>query len=76
VGALIEYLCAADHERHDESAITLVEGRWAYCRHGGGADGHDWQRINPTDFGELRTFGATALHDLVSHAPSAESQRR
>jgi hypothetical protein len=66
VAALIEYLCSADHERHDESAITLFEGLWAYCRHGGAADGHEWQRIKPTDYAELRALGPNGMHELVA----------
>lgn len=73
MAALIEYLCMVDHERNDESAITLVEGLWAYCRHGGAADGHEWQRIKPTDYAELRMLGPYAINDLV--AGSARAQK-
>jgi hypothetical protein len=30
MGAAIEYLCSASHERRDEGIITVVEGLWAY----------------------------------------------
>lgn len=76
VAGQIEYLCIADHEWHDESAITLVEGLWAFCRRGGAADGHEWKRIKPTDYAELRTLGPSALHDLVARSRQHEESRR
>lgn len=75
MAALIEYLCTANHERHDESAVTLIEGLWAYCRHGGAADGHEWQRIRPTEYAELKTLGSSAINDLVARPSGKESQR-
>jgi hypothetical protein len=76
VAALIEYLCSADHERHDDSAITLVKGRWAYCRHGGAADGHDWQRIEPTDYAQLRALGPSAMQELMARSTRHEENQR
>jgi hypothetical protein len=76
VAALIEHLCTADHERHDESAVTLVEGRWAYCRHGGAADGHEWQPIEPTDYAELRQLGPSGMHALIARSTRREETQR
>jgi hypothetical protein len=58
--ASIEFVCTADHvervRRGDEGkTITLIEGRWAYCPHGG-LDAHKWRRIEATSLYELEMF--------------------
>jgi hypothetical protein len=59
--ASIEFVCTADHlertRREDEGkTITLIEGRWAYCSHGG-IDTHTWKRIAATSLYELEMLG-------------------
>jgi hypothetical protein len=66
LGAAIEYLCSAAHERRDEGTITIVEGTWAYCGCGA-AQNHLWQRIPPTGLATLRALSAEALRDLAEH---------
>jgi len=57
--ALFEYRCT--EPRHEAlsteavatiSPITVVEGKWAYCR-AGAASGHNWQVISPTSLSNL-----------------------
>lgn len=51
---MIEMVCAAHTKGSSEgSLVTTVDGAWAYCPTGG-AEGHDWQRIEPTSLEVLR----------------------
>ena len=53
VGTAIEFLCVAAHEVRDQSAVTVHEGRWAYCASGGNGE-HTWEAILPTPLAELQ----------------------
>jgi hypothetical protein len=54
MGAMIELVCAAHVEAGiDGPLVTTVESVWAYCL-GGGDEGHDWQKIQPTALELLR----------------------
>jgi hypothetical protein len=76
MSADIEFLCVATHERRDVGAVTIVEGRWAYC--GEGAEGdHDWQPIKPTPIGEPAGMGPNARQALLKAlGGSAQGRRR
>jgi hypothetical protein len=63
--ALIRYLCVAEHERHDESAITLFEASKRTAGTRAGATGHEWRQITPTLIGELQQLGPIAMSRLV-----------
>ena len=67
MSAVVEFLCAASHERREAGGITVVDGHWANCGHGAEAD-HEWRRIEPTPFADLRAMGPQARHDLVRGA--------
>src|ERR1051325_4117692 len=62
MGASIEYVCSEAHERRDAGAVTIVDGRWAYCACGA-AEEHTWVRITPTELGQLRAPGHGARHE-------------
>jgi hypothetical protein len=67
VSALIEFLCAASHERRGVAAVTVVQGHWAYCGQGGTED-HDWRRIEATPIADLAAMGPQARHGLATRA--------
>lgn len=54
MAAMIELTCAAHFETRAGPLVTTVEGIWAYCL-GGGEDGHEWRRIEPTALELLRS---------------------
>jgi len=65
VPAVIEFLCAAAHERRESGLVTIVDGHWAYCGQGGSED-HEWRRIEATLMADLLAMGPHARHELVS----------
>ena len=54
MAAMIEYVCAAQHDRREEPSVTLEQGSWAYCSWGA-RSGHRWTRIDPTAIEALRS---------------------
>ena len=47
--AAIELVCRQHVEAGGEgSTVIIVDGLWAYCA-GAATDGHDWERVPPTD---------------------------
>jgi len=75
MSADIEFLCAASHERRDVGAVTIVEGRWAYCAEGAEGD-HEWRHIAPTPMGELAGMGHHARQELLTGAAAQEKRRK
>ncbi len=67
MSAVVDYLCAASHERRESGVVTVVDGHWAYCSQGG-AEGHEWHRIEATAMTELLAMGPHARQDLVIRA--------
>jgi hypothetical protein len=65
--ALVEYLCAAPHDRRESGVVTVVDGHWAYCGQGA-ADGHDWRGIQATPMPDLLAMGPHARNDLLTRA--------
>lgn len=63
MGALISWVCRADHpvqERSEyEPAITINRGAWAVCLQGGD-DEHKWDAIEPSAVETLRYHRTTA----------------
>ena len=57
MAAMIEYVCTAQHGRHEDPSVTLEQGSWAYCSWGASA-GHRWTRIDPTTVEALRSTRA------------------
>jgi hypothetical protein len=56
-GALVRYYCVAHNTcAIDRSPITRFNGAWSFCVNGYGG-GHDWRRIEPVRYEELRSFG-------------------
>jgi hypothetical protein len=63
---LIELVCATHLERSkNDSLVTAVEGRWAFCA-AGAAEGHDWHQIEPTAVGSVRNRPPRGLQELLS----------
>jgi hypothetical protein len=67
LSAVVDYLCAASHERRESGAVTVVDGHWAYCGQGG-AEGHVWRRIDATPMADLLAMGPHARQELVTRA--------
>jgi hypothetical protein len=69
MAAMIEFVCAAQHDRREEASVTLEQGSWAYCSSGAGS-GHKWTRIEPTAVEALRS------HVGNGHAKSVPAQEK
>jgi hypothetical protein len=67
LSALVDYLCAASHERRESGVVTVVDGHWAYCGQGGD-EAHEWRRVDATPMAELLAMGQHAREDLVNRA--------
>jgi hypothetical protein len=64
MAAMIEYVCTAQHGRHEDPSVTLEQGSWAYCSWGASAD-HRWTRIDPTTVEALRSPAGNGRPRLV-----------
>jgi hypothetical protein len=64
MAAMIEYVCTALHDRHEDPSVTLERGSWAYCSWGASA-GHRWIRIDPTTVEALRSPAGNGRPRLV-----------
>jgi hypothetical protein len=64
MAAMIEYVCTAQHDRHEDPSVTLERGSWAYCSWGASA-GHRWTRIDPTSVEALRSPAGKGRPRLV-----------
>lgn len=74
VSAVIDFLCAASHERRESGVVTVVDGHWAYCGQGGVED-HDWRPIPATSMSDLMAMGPHARQDLVTREDLSTSTR-
>ena len=72
MAALISWVCNVDHGESEQldhqSSVTLREGQWAYCLHGGDRD-HTWVAIEPTHVERLR------VRHHISHRSTTEDAR-
>jgi hypothetical protein len=60
-GSSIVYYCVVHRVwAEDRSPITRYRDRWAFCVNGCTGT-HDWRRIAPVSFTNLRVFGPTFL---------------
>lgn len=72
MAALIEFVCIADHASHSDPAITLEQRAWAFCA-GGGSDGHEWARIDPTAIETVRSRPSGGRTQLMLHESDESS---
>jgi hypothetical protein len=70
---MIELVCAAHLERSNDSLVTAVEGRWAFCA-GGATERHDWRQIEPSAVGSVRNQSPRGLQGLLNQSPSSSPQ--
>jgi len=77
MAALIQYVCTAQHDHHEEPSVTLEQGSWAYCSWGA-EGGHHWTRIDPTAIEILRSPAGNGRPHLVpgESAEPTSSRRR
>ena len=74
MSAVIEFLCAASHERRESGVVTVVDRHWAYCGQGGSED-HEWRPIPATPMSDLIAMGPHARQDLVIREDPSTSPR-
>lgn len=73
MSAVVEFLCAASHDRRESGVVTVVDGHWAYCGQGAG-EAHDWRRIEAIAMADLLAMGPHARHDLANRAGQSASE--
>lgn len=73
MGALISWVCKADHQVQERSeyapVLTVNQGAWAFCQRGG-AGTHSWHTVEPTPIERLRYLRAT-----IQAVPEAAMKR-
>jgi len=75
MGALIEFICTAAHERRSDPSITVEEKAWAYCP-AGATDQHQWTRIDPTAIEALRSrVGNGHPHLAADHSDEPQMSK-
>lgn len=72
MAAMIDFVCVAEHQSRSDPAVTLEQRAWAYCA-AGGADGHQWERIDPTAIERLRSRAGNGRPHLVPDESNEQS---